>query len=66
MASNMPQRGERQGATPRTPRDEAEVNPRYACPQCGERRKRFLMWLSAERVRCLSCGATYTVLGIPA
>ncbi len=66
MASKMPHRDGQQNARPRPHNDEPQVAPRYACPQCGERRKRYLMWLSPERLRCLSCGATYTIMGTPA
>lgn len=32
---------------------------RHACPQCGERRIDFLVWIDDEQVKCETCGQTY-------
>jgi hypothetical protein len=37
------------------------VSAAEACPGCNERRQRYLYWLSMDKVRCLSCGAEYTL-----
>ena len=37
------------------------VEPKFACPCCGERREDYLEWQQpdAETVKCATCGTIY-------
>lgn len=35
------------------------VEPRYACPCCGERREDYLEWQEDDTVKCATCGTVY-------
>ena len=40
------------------PQEDELVQPKWACPQCGERRMDYLI-LDDDTVRCQSCGTAY-------
>jgi hypothetical protein len=36
------------------------VDPKDACPGCGERDTDYLMWIDDQRVQCTKCKCVYT------
>ena len=45
--------------SPGKPEEEERVAPADACPECGEDRMDWLVWVTYSAVRCNMCGAVY-------
>ena len=39
--------------------DEDTVDAVWGCPECGERRVDWLIWLNDQTVQCQTCGSEY-------